>query len=83
MLLTGRRFNLRRAFILPGLFIGFLFAIEFLFLYIALDLTTVSRTTLLFYTMPIWMAVMAHFFIPGRACLLCAGWGWRSRSPGW
>lgn len=67
VLLTGRRFNLRRAFILPGLFIGFLFAIEFLFLYIALDLTTVSRTTLLFYTMPIWMAVMAHFFIPGES----------------
>ena len=39
VLITGRRFNLRRAFILPGVFIGFLFAIEFLFLYISLDLT--------------------------------------------
>ena len=67
VLITGRRFNLRRAFILPGVFIGFLFAIEFLFLYIALDLTTVSRTTLLFYTMPIWMAVLAHLFIPGES----------------
>ena len=43
VLITGRRFNLRRAFILPGVFIGFLFAIEFLFLYISLDLTTVSH----------------------------------------
>lgn len=67
VLIAGRRFNLPRAAILPALFVGFLFAIEFLFLYISLDLTTVSRTTLLFYTMPIWMAVLAHFFIPGES----------------
>ena len=64
---TGNKYTLFRAMILPGLFVGFLFAIEFLFLFIALDLTTVSRTTLLFYTMPIWMAVLAHLFIPGES----------------
>ena len=63
----GKRYTLFRAMILPGLFIGFLFALEFLFLFVALDLTTVSRTTLLFYTMPIWMAVLAHLFIPGES----------------
>lgn len=62
----GRRFTLKWAFFLPGLFVGFLFAAEFLFLFVALDLTTVSRTTLLFYTMPLWMAVLAHLFIPGE-----------------
>lgn len=62
----GRRYTIKRAFILPGLFVGFLFGAEFLFLFIALDLTTVSRTTLLFYTMPLWMAVLAHLFIPGE-----------------
>ena len=62
----GRRYTIKRAFILPGLFVGFLFGAEFLFLFIALDLTSVSRTTLLFYTMPLWMAVLAHLFIPGE-----------------
>ena len=62
----GKRYTIKRAYILPGLFIGFLFGAEFLFLFIALDLTTVSRTTLLFYTMPLWMAVLAHLFIPGE-----------------
>ncbi len=66
VLLTGRRFTLKRAFLLPGLMVGFLFAAEFLFLFVALDLTTVSRTTLLFYTMPLWMAVLAHLYIPGE-----------------
>ena len=51
----------------PGLLLGTLFGVEFLLLFIALDLTTVSRTTLLFYTMPIWMAVLAHLFIPGES----------------
>lgn len=62
----GKRYTIKRAYILPGLFIGFLFGAEFLFLFIALDLSTVSRTTLLFYTMPLWMAVLAHLFIPGE-----------------
>lgn len=62
----GQRYTIKRAYILPGLFVGVLFGLEFLFLFIALDLTTVSRTTLLFYTMPLWMAVLAHLFIPGE-----------------
>ncbi|MEO0989608.1 MAG: DMT family transporter [Pseudomonadota bacterium] len=49
----------------PGLLIGLLFSVEFLCLYLALDLTTVSRTAVIFYSMPVWMAVMAHFLLPG------------------
>lgn len=34
-------------------------------MFIALDLTTVARTSVLFYAMPVWMALGAHLFLPG------------------
>lgn len=49
-----------------GLLIGLVFAAEFVFLFLALDLTTVSRTSVIFYSMPLWMALGAHFLIPGQ-----------------
>ncbi|MFQ6547941.1 DMT family transporter [Aestuariibius sp. 2305UL40-4] len=54
-----------RETIMPGLAIGAVFALEFVFLFMALDLTTVSRTSVIFYTMPVWLAIAAHFFVPG------------------
>jgi drug/metabolite transporter (DMT)-like permease len=45
---------------------GLFFAAEFLFLFLALDLTTVVRTSILFYSMPVWMALMAHVGLPGE-----------------
>lgn len=50
----------------PSLLIGLFFAAEFLCLYTALDLTTVGRVSILFYTMPIWLAIAAHFLLPGE-----------------
>lgn len=50
---------------LAGYAIGAIFAFEFLCLFIALDLTTVARTSVLFYAMPVWMAIGAHLFVPG------------------
>ncbi len=50
----------------PGLLMGALFAIEFLALFIALDLTTVGRSALIMYSMPVWMGILAHFFLPGE-----------------
>lgn len=47
-----------------GLLIGTLFAVEFICLFMALDLTTVTRTSVIFYTMPMWLALAAHFLIP-------------------
>ncbi|MEM8813896.1 MAG: DMT family transporter, partial [Pseudomonadota bacterium] len=41
-------------------------AVEFLILFVALDYTTVSRASVFFYTMPFWVAVGAHFMIPGE-----------------
>lgn len=45
---------------------GVLFAVEFTFLFKALDLTTVSRASILFYAMPIWLALASHVLLPGE-----------------
>lgn len=49
----------------PGVLTGCLFAFEFILLFQALDYTTVSRASIFFYTMPFWVALGAHFIIPG------------------
>lgn len=49
-----------------AVFAGVLFAIEFVFLFVALDLTTVVRASILFYSMPVWLAVGAHVLLPGQ-----------------
>lgn len=49
-----------------GLLIGLAFSAEFLFLFLALDLTTVVHTTILFYAMPVWLSLAGHFFLPGE-----------------
>lgn len=50
----------------PGLLIGTVFAAEFIGLFMALDLTTVGHASLIMYSMPVWMGILAHFFIPGE-----------------
>ncbi len=49
-----------------GLAMGLAFSSEFLLLFLALDLTTVSRTAIFFYTMPLWFALLAHRYLPGE-----------------
>lgn len=56
---------------LAGLLTGTIFAFEFLLLFVALDLTTVSRTAVIFYSMPVWMAILAHVFVPGDRLTRC------------
>jgi len=46
-----------------GLGIGVVFALEFLCLFNALDLTTVARTSVIFYTMPFWLSVGAWIWL--------------------
>lgn len=43
---------------------GVLFAFEFLCLYNALDLTTVSRSSVIFYSMPLWLALASIVLLP-------------------
>ncbi len=62
----GRPPQLRREVWGPGLLIGALFAAEFLFLFLALDLTTVGRSALIMYSMPVWFAILAHFGLGDR-----------------
>ncbi|MFC4668399.1 DMT family transporter [Seohaeicola nanhaiensis] len=62
----GIRFTVPRAALGWGILSGFLFAFEFLCLFLALDLTTVSRASIIFYTMPVWLALAAHFLLPGE-----------------
>ena len=64
--LRGRPPRFERASLAAGLLIGVAFSAEFLFLFIALDLTTVGRTSVIFYSMPVWLAIMAHFGLPGE-----------------
>ena len=47
-----------------GLFIGLLFAAEFVFIYGGLAFTTASRSVIFLYSAPFFVALGAHFFIP-------------------
>lgn len=64
--LRGRPLVLRRAVLPAGLLIGTLFAGEFTLLFTALDLTTVSRTSVIFYAMPVWSALAAQVLLPAE-----------------
>lgn len=52
--------------LVAGLLAGVLFSGEFLCYFIALDHTNVSRATIFFYTTPLFVAIGAHFLIPGE-----------------
>lgn len=64
--LLGRLPDLGPRYRLPGILAGLFFASEFIFMFLALDLTSVTRVAVLLYSMPIWMALGAHFLIPGE-----------------
>ena len=40
---------------------GLIFALEFLFLFLALDFTTVSRNSIIYYSMPLWLTILLFF----------------------
>ncbi len=64
--LRGKRIaGLRHSF-WGGLSLGLIFSLEFVFLFLALDYSSVSRTAILFYSMPVWLALVAHFTLPGE-----------------
>jgi drug/metabolite transporter (DMT)-like permease len=61
-----RKLPVTEGTLLPGFLIGILFSGEFCLLFLALDYTSVARVSLFFYTMPLWVAMGAHFVIPGE-----------------
>lgn len=62
----GRKVRFPLAMLPLGMLCGAIFAFEFSLLFAALERTTVGRSSVLFYTMPVWVAVAAHFLIPGE-----------------
>jgi len=69
--------SLPRSALMGGLAAGAFFTLEFVCLFLALDLTTVSRASILLYSMPVWLGIAAHLWLPGerlsRARLLGMG----------
>lgn len=49
--------------LLAGAFAGLLFGAEFVLIFIAMEFTTVARTTLLMNMMPFWVAIGSHFIL--------------------
>jgi drug/metabolite transporter (DMT)-like permease len=64
--LTRKRLSITDGSLGPGIVCGLLFSAEFLLLFTAFEYTAVSRASVLFYTMPVWVAVAAHFLFPGE-----------------
>ncbi|WP_299499559.1 DMT family transporter [uncultured Roseobacter sp.] len=64
MRLRGVTLNVPRAALPAGILSGCLFGLEFMCLFTALDFTTVSRASVIFYSMPVWLAIASHFLIP-------------------
>ncbi len=48
----------------PGILAGLFFTTEFVLLFQSLEYTSVSRASIMFYSMPFWVALGAHFLIP-------------------
>ena len=65
-LLMRKKLNISDGTLVPGIFSGLLFSLEFYLLFSALEYTTVSRVSMLFYTQPFWVALGAHFLLPGE-----------------
>lgn len=68
--IAGRRLSVRDGSLGPGIVCGLFFSVEFLLLFKGLEFTAVSRASVLFYTMPVWVALGAHFLIPGETLTL-------------
>ncbi len=65
-LFRGKTIDVSAPILIPGMLCGACFATEFVILFQAIEYTTVSRASVFFYTMPFWVALAAHFLIPGE-----------------
>lgn len=62
----GVSLSIPRAALWGGVAAGLFFTLEFVCLFLALDLTTVSRASILLYSMPVWLGIAAHLWLPGE-----------------
>lgn len=63
--LRGIRLTARDGTLIPGIAAGFLFGLEFLFIYPGLLWTTASRAVLFIYLAPFFVVIGARWFLPG------------------
>ena len=61
--LCKKKILFEKDLLLSTAFYGMIFGGEFLLLFVALDLTSVIRVTIIFYSMPVWLALMNHFLL--------------------
>ena len=64
----------QRAYLLPGIWLAFLFSAEFILVAEALRYTTASHTAVLLYTAPIFVALGLHWKLPAEK-LTAIQWG--------
>jgi len=50
----------------PGILAGLLFGVEFVLIFLAMELTSVGRVALLMNVMPFWVAIGSHFLLGER-----------------
>ena len=53
----------------PGMLAGLLFGVEFVLIFLAMELTSVGRVTLMMNVMPFWVAIGSHFLLGERMSL--------------
>ena len=75
MKIWNKSIVLKKKYIFVSILAGLVFALEFLFLFLALDFTSVSRNSIIYYSMPVWLACLAHFFIPNERLNFLRGIG--------
>ena len=66
----GNKINISDGSLKPGIITGLFFGLEFVLLFVALDYTTVGRASIMFYSMPVWLTIVAHFLIPNEKITL-------------
>lgn len=66
MRMRGIPFVLPREARAGAVMLGLLFTAEFVFLYLSLDHTSVSRASVIFYSMPVFVALAAHVLLPAE-----------------
>ena len=59
-------FRVPRSAIFWGVLSGVVFAVEFMCLFLAIDRTGVARASIIFYSMPVWLALAGHLLLPGE-----------------
>ena len=69
-LIRGNKICITDGSLKPGIITGIFFGLEFVLLFLALDYTTVGRASIMFYSMPVWLTIAAHFLIPNEKITL-------------